>query len=177
MERQKQFLIRGRTRQQLPSSIFHKSLMFKHVVPLQLSITYCLEDKNEEKKRRLMNSGMEWKKKKHVVRKEYLKTLNRDSLKVKKSTSSLKCKEMRTSLKLDADRSLGSLMHMLVDLGLQSSNSLVKKDQFCYLEKSRRDEVPSVFLSPAEFFGFPFFSWSVCESWSVLGAKWDYAWN
>ena len=27
-----------------------------------------------------------------------------------------------------------------------------------YLEKSRRDEVPSVFLSPAEFFGFPFFS-------------------
>ena len=26
------------------------------------------------------------------------------------------------------------------------------------LEKSRRDEVPSVFLSPAEFYGFPFFS-------------------
>ena len=26
------------------------------------------------------------------------------------------------------------------------------------LEKSRRDKVPSVFLSPAEFYGFPFFS-------------------
>ena len=36
-------------------------------------------------------------------------------------------------------------------------DNLKKVGSSC-LEKSRRDEVPSVFLSPAEFVGFPFFS-------------------
>ena len=40
-----------------------------------------------------------------------------------------------------------------------TSNARVMLPLGCnYLEKSRRDEVPSVFLSPAEFVGFPFFS-------------------
>ena len=33
------------------------------------------------------------------------------------------------------------------------------------------------FLSSAKKSCFPFFSWGVWESWSILGAKWDYAWN
>ena len=50
VEKRKQFLVGGSTRQQLPSSISYKCSMFKYVVSLQLSITYCLEDKNKEKK-------------------------------------------------------------------------------------------------------------------------------
>ena len=43
------------------------------------------------------------------------------------------------------------------------------------LEKSRRDEVPSVFLSPAEKNGFPFVLRGVWASWCIFRAEWDYA--
>ena len=37
-----------------------------------------------------------------------------------------------------------------------------------HLEKSQRDKVPSVFLSPAEFFGFPF--WAAAPKGSMTYA-------